>query len=225
MYIKQVATFSILLLLLMGGMGCQKKEIPADKCTDIKSFSFDPVTGISTDGGHVVDFRDCEYYLLVTIGDQVWMAENLRYAGAGGWSVPDNGPGNNGLLYDWTTLMNGETSSNSNPSGVKGLCPQGFHLPSDEEWNALEIYLGMDPNIAYDSGCCGERGTHSGILKSILYIDYLGFYNGSITNAGHSAHFWTSTSAYERMLHLGDVEVYRRTVAPNRGNSCRCVKD
>ena len=43
-----------------------------------------------------------------------------------------------GRLYNWTAVMQGSASSVSNPSGVRGVCPAGWHLPSDDEWEELE---------------------------------------------------------------------------------------
>ena len=91
------------------------------------------------------DSRDGETYLVVTIGEQCWMAENLRYIANGSWLNPDNPSVSYGRLYDWTALMNEETSSNSNPSGVQGICPTGWHLHSDEEWVELSnTVVGLD---------------------------------------------------------------------------------
>ena len=48
-----------------------------------------------------------------------------------------------GVLYNWPAAMDGDTSSTANPSGVQGICPTGWHLPSHEEWTELTIfYLG-----------------------------------------------------------------------------------
>ena len=46
-----------------------------------------------------------------------------------------------GRLYDWSTAMNGASSSEENPSGVQGLCPDGWHLPSDLEWKQLVEFV------------------------------------------------------------------------------------
>ncbi|MFO7873257.1 MAG: fibrobacter succinogenes major paralogous domain-containing protein, partial [Bacteroidales bacterium] len=46
-----------------------------------------------------------------------------------------------GGLYTWNTVMQGQSSSNSNPSGVQGICPDGWHVPSDAEWTELTNYL------------------------------------------------------------------------------------
>ncbi len=47
-----------------------------------------------------------------------------------------------GVLYNWAAAMAGSESSSNNPSGVQGICPQGWHIPSDAEWTQLSDYLG-----------------------------------------------------------------------------------
>jgi uncharacterized protein (TIGR02145 family) len=112
---------------------------------------------------------DGNVYNTVTIGTQIWMAENLattRYSD--GTSIPlvtENSTWGNllnnntvraycyynnntngekdifGALYTWAAAMNGANSSSSNPSNVQGVCPLGWHLPSDAEWSELSDYL------------------------------------------------------------------------------------
>jgi uncharacterized protein (TIGR02145 family)/uncharacterized repeat protein (TIGR02543 family) len=104
-----------------------------------------------TSSGIMVDSRDGKCYSTVTIGDQTWMAENLRYEGniplssttssSNAYRYYPNGQEFNlstyGYLYNETARMNGESGSSSNPSDVQGICPNGWHLPSDAEWNQL----------------------------------------------------------------------------------------
>ena len=116
----------------------------------------------------VTDF-DGNVYNTIKIGKQVWMKENMKTTkytdgndlvdgtGAGNisgnystkyWFVYGNNLANKstyGLLYTWVAVMNGAASSNANPSGVQGICPNGWHLPSDLEWKELELFLGMSP--------------------------------------------------------------------------------
>ncbi|MCD4666000.1 MAG: hypothetical protein K8R68_12075, partial [Bacteroidales bacterium] len=79
-------------------------------------------------------------YNTVLIGSQCWMKENLNYETGNSWCYNNDTSNCNtyGRLYDWIAIMNGEASSNSVPSGVQGICPNGWHLPSDEEWKILE---------------------------------------------------------------------------------------
>jgi len=94
-----------------------------------------------------VDVRDGHVYKKVTIGDQIWMAENLNYAADGSACYKNATTGQEycdryGRLYDWNTAMDYVSSSNSDPSGVEGVCPVGWHLPSDAEWIKLIHFLG-----------------------------------------------------------------------------------
>ena len=103
---------------------------------------------------------DGNRYNTVKIGQQCWMRENLRtkkYAdgtpilqgnGAsttiGYWYYPMNQPEymyNYGLLYNWPATMHDDIPSNSNPSGVQGVCPDGWHVPSDAECAQLLNYV------------------------------------------------------------------------------------
>ncbi len=116
--------------------------------------------------GSFKDKRDGNVYRTVTIGNQIWMAENLRYLPSvvgsetgsfikphyyvygylGGISVTDAKATSNyttyGVLYNWPAAMAGSASTTSNPSNVQGVCPKGWHLPSCTEWTQLTDYLG-----------------------------------------------------------------------------------
>jgi uncharacterized protein (TIGR02145 family)/uncharacterized repeat protein (TIGR02543 family) len=99
-----------------------------------------------------VDVRDNKTYRKVAIGGQTWMAENLNYDVEGTESdVCYGGSADNcdkyGRLYDWSTAMGIDASYNSkywNGSDVKhqGVCPVGWHIPSDDEWSTLVDYVG-----------------------------------------------------------------------------------
>ena len=133
--------------------------------TEVDSVIFYKPTIEETTSGTFIDSRDGNEYNWVQIGDQIWMAENLKYlpsvvgSGTGsettpyyyvygydGTNVPDAKATDNyatyGVLYNWTAAMNGEASSKTNPSGIQGVCPAGWHLPSDAEWTELTDYLG-----------------------------------------------------------------------------------
>jgi uncharacterized protein (TIGR02145 family) len=106
--------------------------------------SMNPCPGVPT----VTDY-DGNVYNTILIGDQCWMKENLNtIRDADGNDIIrycyNNDPSYceyYGGLYSWTTLMNGSSSSNGNPSGVQGICPNGWHVPSEAEWDELTNYL------------------------------------------------------------------------------------
>jgi uncharacterized protein (TIGR02145 family) len=102
-------------------------------------------TGEPCPGTPTVTDIDGNVYNTVLIGDQCWMAENLNTTrDAAGNNITRYCYNNDserceqyGGLYTWHTLMNGQSSSNGNPSGVQGICPAGWHVPSDAEWTQL----------------------------------------------------------------------------------------
>ena len=102
---------------------------------------------------------DGNIYNAVQIGNQVWMAENLRTTHyADGTPIPSGSTYDDyhysstepyfydpiaynikyGYLYNWPAVIHGAENSNNNPSGIQGICPNGWHVPSDEEWNELK---------------------------------------------------------------------------------------
>jgi len=118
---------------------------------------------------------DGNVYNTITIGNQTWMRENLRTKHfPDGESIPEvsvyymgnysqprrytprnsdgNAPAEYGLLYNWTAVMNGEASSDRNPSGVQGICPDGWHVPSHTEWRQLILYVESQPQYYQEYG-------------------------------------------------------------------------
>lgn len=112
--------------------------------------------------GSFTDERDGEVYSTVKIGDQVWMAENLRFVSIGGAADDDSGSfaygevernvGKFGRLYTWTAAMNlhsrfseRELSSSDQKkieSGrYQGIAPAGWHIPNNSEWDNLCSFI------------------------------------------------------------------------------------
>lgn len=104
-----------------------------------------------------VQDNDGNWYGAVVIGDQVWMAENLRTTTytdgveldknvdlsdqyAYFYPIDENHP-EKGNFYNWYGAMYGQPSSGVTPSGVQGVSPAGWHIPSDEEFKLLVDYL------------------------------------------------------------------------------------
>jgi uncharacterized protein (TIGR02145 family) len=95
-------------------------------------------------GDTLLDARDGQKYATVCIGTQTWMAQNLDY-NAPGSLLYNNDPANGpiyGRLYNWKTVMQGAAPSTANPSGVQGICPKGWHVPSPAEYAVLVAALG-----------------------------------------------------------------------------------
>jgi len=151
------------------------------------------------------DARDSTRYKTVKIGTQTWMAENLKYAPASG-SWCHGGHAANcakyGRLYDWNTAMANAASSDANPSGVKGVCPNGWHLPSSSEW----IVLAKNADGTGTYGAEGPAGkklkSKSGWQENGEGTDDLEFNilpggfrdsSGTFGGFGYHAYFWAAT--------------------------------
>jgi uncharacterized protein (TIGR02145 family) len=194
-------------------------------------------------GDTLIDPRDGQKYKTVCIGKQVWMAENLHYDAPG--SICNDSLFSNctlyGRLYTWDMIMQGADSSSKAPSGVRGICPEGWHLPSLKEYQTLLESVGgtgkgenalkdtklwqlPDDNIAINTNSSGFSALPGG-------INLYGIKSSEITR---EAGFWSTTVAT-----IGTVDNYYFSLALSHDNkgttfysyneklflSCRCVKD
>ncbi len=209
--------------------------------------------------GKFIDIRDKHEYSWVTVGTQTWMAENLAWLPA--VSPPDTGSfseplfyvsgyqGNNvtearrtsgfssyGVFYNWPAAMNGADTL-QNLIYTRGICPEKWHLPSDQEWDILINFLGGEFNAgkkmksikgweSFD-GVSGRGDNSSGFngqpagLRNNL---------GKFYEIGYNALFWTTTgngdySAWYRHLIYSHEGVNRYFLSKSWGLSVRCVKD
>jgi uncharacterized protein (TIGR02145 family) len=229
------------------------------------------LTTQSVETGSFTDTRDSQEYQWVKIGEQVWMSENLAYlpsvspssflAGTipycyvydyQGSSISEAKATSNyatyGVLYNWPAAMAGSPSSSANPSGLQGVCPDGWHLPSDAEWKQLEMFLGMSQS---DADGFDWRGTDEGsqladnaslwtdgILESDPSFGSSGFKalpggshnnDGTFIRIGIGAYWWTSEGfdpiyAWRRLLRYDFTNVNTYNFKYERGYSVRCVE-
>jgi len=133
--------------------------------TNSNGTGYGSAISFTTVGTTFTDSRDGNVYKIVQIANKIWMAENLRYLpsvvgpatgslttpyyyvyGYDGTDVNVAKAQSNyiiyGALYNWPAAMNGAAGSSSNPSGVQGVSPAGWHIPSNAEWNELADSLG-----------------------------------------------------------------------------------
>ena len=227
--------------------------------------------GLLCPGMPTVTDIDGNVYNTVQIGGQCWMRENLRtthYAdgtaiSAGGsnysyteqyyydyssYSLPLE---KRGYLYNWPAAMHGAASSSANPSGVQGICPAGWHLPSDAEWTQLTDYVGSvseyqcGGNSSYIAkALASETGWNSYGGDCVVGNDPTlnnasgfsvvpaGSWIGGFGLAGYDAFFWSSTedesrsgNAYYRFLDYGHPFVGRSDYGKDLGFSVRCLRD
>jgi uncharacterized protein (TIGR02145 family) len=216
-----------------------------------------PVTnlnGIYLKGG-LVDSRDSKAYDAVLIGGQTWMAKNLNHKTEDGASrCFQTTPGSNvndsdnaycttyGRLYNWSTAMADSESSDANPSGVQGVCPDGWHLPSEAEWNTLMIAINSTCTLAGCNGAGIKLKATSGWNTSDIYTagtDDYGFaaLPGGISSGdyyfaflGVSGRLWSATAEASKvfgcnMEYNSAVAMCRQDLNKSDSFSVRCVKD
>ena len=231
--------------------------------------SFTTLSDSPIEYGSLTDSRDGSVYKTITIGGKEWMAENLKYLpsvvgpatgsqttacyyvyGYDGTSVNEAKATANyqtyGVLYNWPAAMNGAATSNTIPSGVQGACPPGWHLPSDAEWQQLEMYLGMSQSEADKTNLRGtdeggklkHPGTeywaspNTGATNSSGFTALPGgiFFSGNFQAILTQSLWWSSTQylqegAWWRYLTNSESKVYRIQQLKSNGLSVRCVKD
>lgn len=219
--------------------------------------------------GEPVSYQGDEY-ATVLIGEQCWFAENLRNSVYNnGDSIPSNlddatwgnltsggvatygedgGCGDDspdinacdplqseaeyGHLYNWHAVID-----------PRGLCPDGWHIPSDEEWMILELALGMDE---LQVGNTGWRGSDQGMEMKAEFgwsnegngTNVSGFrglpggyrgISGYFYGAGSRGDWWTSSAdssgAWSRQLSSNYTDFFRGSITPQDGFSVRCIYD
>ncbi len=198
---------------------------------------------------HFCDTRDYKSYRYKEIGSQTWMAENLNYEASG--SKCGNGSSLNdantstcdtyGRLYNWSTAMNGSASSTDNPSGIRGVCPNDWHLPSDAEWGTLIRFV--NPNCSTDCVDVGAKLKSTGGWNDYNGVsgngtDEFGFSalpggygdsGGNFYIVGNKSFWWSSSgygsTAYCRYIqHDSGYAYWTACIKPDL-LSVRCLRD
>jgi uncharacterized protein (TIGR02145 family) len=233
------------------GSGTGAQLLPGNATCSTQNIS---VTGC---GGQTSLTYDGRTYDLVEIGGQCWFADNLatdqyrngdpiptglsnttwQNTTVGTYAIYNNNPANDliyGKLYNWYTTLD-----------TRGLCPTGWHVPTDCEWMYLENSLGMSVS---DQETIEWRGTDEGgaikattnwTLPNTGATNESGFtalpggyrdYGGTYYNIGSAGNWWSSTenvssNAWFRSLNDDNSDMYRTNYPKQNGFSVRCVRD
>jgi uncharacterized protein (TIGR02145 family) len=176
---------------------------------------------VSSNSGTFTDARDGKIYKWVKIDSQVWMAENLNYNDASGSVCYNNNTSyctTYGRLYKWAT--------------TRTICPEGWHLPSDSEWDYLITAVGGSSTAGrHLKAADGWNGSGNG-------LDTYGFAalpggdgasGGDFFGVGNLGVWWSDTQynaydAYRRSMNLNE-SVSRSNEYKNSTYSVRCVQD
>lgn len=215
---------------------------------------------------------DNNTYNTVRIGNQCWMKENLRtmhYADGTSISLGNGSvssttaycyyPGNSssnvatyGYLYNWKAVMRNSSSSNAVPSGVQGICPTGWHVPSNQEWTQLLDYVrsqslyqcnGSASNIAKaissttswgdscDDVCAVGNNLSANNATGFSAVPAGTTINTGSTSFRYAVFFWSATQedsdcSFSCQYYYYDANVYNNNCkSKTRGLSVRCLKN
>jgi uncharacterized protein (TIGR02145 family) len=174
------------------------------------------------DMNEMTDGRDGTIYKTVRIAGKYWLAENLIYdMPTGSYWYNNKKTSGKGKLYTW--------------EAAKSACPTGWHLPTDEDWQKLEIALGMNAAQVKD---IGFRGTDEGKKLKLkgssgMNLQLGGFRHsdGTFGDLGEKGFYWSATphstagTALRRSFNSNSDQVYRTNHDINYAYSCRCVEN
>jgi len=204
-----------------------KNNIVQTKCgnawyKEVK-FCYDNVNNSFSDT--LTDSRDGKTYKTVGIGAQIWMAENLNYKVTGSVCY-DNLESNcksYGRLYNWQAAMK--------------ACPDGWHLPSNDEWQDILDFAGGDDVVRSKfkakSGWIGRSGTDDYGFSALPGGLGISISNGGFYDIGKSGFWWSSSSEYDAteayrlcMSYFSDSEAADYCESSKTSlNSVRCLQD
>jgi uncharacterized protein (TIGR02145 family) len=195
--------------------------------------------------GSTITDIDGNIYNTVTIGTQCWMVENLKTSKyndgttiptdlsdtawenttRGAYAIYENIASNNttyGKLYNWYAV------------NTRKLCPEGWHIPTDAEWNTLNAFLGGQ-SIAGGKmkSITGWTSPNTGATNSSGFTGLPGglrSYFGGFSGIGDLGVWWSSTegiptSVWFRGLQYNDDNLGRGGGSKKNGLSCRCLRD
>jgi len=184
---------------------------------------------------------DISNYRTVRIGTQTWIAENLNYdvLGSKCYNNEDSNCAKYGRLYDWATAMNLPSSCNSSTCASQinakhqGICPGGWHIPSNDDWDALMTEVGgssiagrklkstsgwnYGDNSTDDYGFSALPGGACDLDGSFYYVVSGGYWWSASEN--------NSKNAYYRYMFYGVEDVYYYGDSKIRLRSVRCLQD
>ncbi len=242
---KTISLLTFLLLIIFMFNSCEKSD-PEDEEPQQEE-----------DNNTLTDNRDGNQYKWIKIGTQTWMAENLAYLPSVNPPSEESGTDPRYYVYGYngSSVTEAKAADNYNKYGVlynwpaaSAACPTGWHLPTDEEWKALEMYLGMSQEEADKTRYRGtDEGSRlagnsslwdSGNLKNNAAFGTSGFtalpggfyYSGATSGVGRYGKWWSngisSTRAMDRSLYYTGPQIGRGDASLKEyGYSVRCIKD
>ncbi len=253
----------IVLSIVLCVISCKKEKINADNST--------PTENQEPQGDGIIQNAVTDYdgnkYDAIRLGNQVWMASNLRTTHYADGDAIDEGTATNyhhayyykpngvptsyGYFYNKKAAVRDSESSESNPSGVQGVCPNGWHVPSNAEWEQLLNYCASKAEYTCNGSTTGKamasvEGWNASIYEcapgyepssnnaSGFNATPTGYFSGvenNFTPLGIICNFWGATGcdyctyAYSYGMTYNGKSLSRSERENNEGLSVRCVKD
>ncbi|MFA5648142.1 MAG: PEGA domain-containing protein [Bacteroidales bacterium] len=190
--------------------------------------------------GTFTDSRDRKTYKYVTIGKQVWMAENLAYLP----SVVGDGKSSQTTPYYYVYDYNGKdvtaakATANYTTYGVlynwpaaMNACPTGWHLPSDAEWTQLTDFVGSNHGIKLkDKSGWNSNGNGTDDYGFSALPGGTRYSSGYFLYIGNGGYWWSATEgttygAWYRLMSYSSSNVFRNDDSKELGFSVRCLRD
>lgn len=190
-------------------MACTTNTNNSDEEDDFDASIVCPAEGMNAYGmpnrGTFVDERDGQEYKYTTIGDQVWMAENLNYDAQG--SICQGRDTSKcalyGRLYSYVGRVPDRTIDTINWNFIDSVCPNGWHLPTFTEWQILQSYMGEGAEVVASrlKSKEGWEKSNWGAGIDVCAFSALpgGSYSYEASGEGNSAFFLTATAEFEDM--------------------------
>ena len=187
----------------------------------------------------MTDTRDGKKYKTVKIASQTWMAENLNYEVKNSYCYNNfaDSCAKYGHLYTWAAAVGKseeECGSGKNcglTGTVRGVCPEGWHVPTSTEWSSLYSAIGSSPYAMQAKGYWGYRSASKDTYGfSALPAGY--YYNDRFYFVGSIANFWTATEGnssnanyWHLLASVANLLNYDGGDPKSYGFAVRCVKD
>ena len=229
-------------ILLLAACGGDKGSSNPVASTDSLASPCKTETKDNCEYGTLTDDRDGRTYKTVKIGEQWWMAENLNYVTeAGSCCYNDSAEycEKYGRFYRWTAAVGKSEKGcgfgwncDLGDGKVRGVCPEGWHLPDTTEWKALFDAVGGDSTagimLKSTEGWINNGNGSDSFEFSALPAGFR--YDGYFYHEGNFAYFWSSTEhdrsyAYFMFLDANIGKGYLNDYSKYNAFSVRCIKD
>ena len=232
--------FSIALAVIaLGLLGCESTENSHN--VYVKEHTY----------GSFTDERDGQVYKTIVIGEQTWMAQNLNYEVENSYCYADDLKmcKKYGRLYTWAAAIDSVSLANDedNPldcgyekvceisGNIKGVCPDGWHLPSKEEWTALLALAGDESDACVALRATREWNDYDAYPAATNDLGFSAFAVSGRDDEGHFGqngsitHFLSSSDLYLKLATCVVLDAFGKARVDkcfkHYAISVRCVQD